>query len=118
MTANLEWNGWSLDSPFVVVSMGRLRLSEISAPRVWGRRHTWVRNPEIETPEGVRLKYPWRRFWELAGEYGVQAVVTSDAHRPVDVGANLAEGRTLAAECGLEVEGEAWVEERLVQRVI
>ena len=60
-TANLEWNEWSrgggdsLDSLFVVVSMGRLRLAEISAPRVWGRRHTWVRNPEIETPEGLRV---------------------------------------------------------------
>ena len=76
-----------------------------------------MRKPEIETPEGVRLKYPWRRFWELAGEYGVQAVVTSDAHRPVDVGANLGEGMALAAECGLEVVGEAWAEERLARRV-
>ena len=59
-TANLEWNersrggGDSLDSPFVVVSMGRLRLSEVSAPRVRGKRHTWVRKSEIETPEGLR----------------------------------------------------------------
>ena len=61
----------------------------------------------------MRLKYPWRRFWELAEAYGVQAVVSSDAHRPVDVGDNQAEGRTLAADCGLEVLGEAWVAERL-----
>jgi histidinol-phosphatase (PHP family) len=27
-----------------------------------------MRKPEIETREGVRRKYPWRRFWELAGE--------------------------------------------------
>ena len=77
-----------------------------------------MRKPEIETPAGVRLKYPWQRFWELAGSYEVRVVVTSDAHRPVDVGANLAEGMTLAADCGLEAVGEAWVEERLVQRAI
>jgi histidinol-phosphatase (PHP family) len=72
-----------------------------------------MRKSEIRTPEGVRRQYPWRRFWELAEAYGVRVVVTSDAHRPVDVGANLAEGMALAADCGLEVVGEAWVEERL-----
>jgi histidinol-phosphatase (PHP family) len=76
-----------------------------------------MRKPKVETPDGIRFMYPWRPFWELAGEYRVRALVTSDAHRPVDVGANLEEGMALATDCGLAVVGEEWASERLVGEI-
>ena len=74
-----------------------------------------MRKAEIETPQGVRRMYPWRQFWEMAGAYEVQVVVSSDAHRPEDVGANLEKGMALAADCELEVVGQAWLEGALVR---
>lgn len=62
-----------------------------------------LRKPMVRAPEGRRPPYPHRRFWELATEYGLRAIACSDAHRPIDVGRGLLEGRELAAACGLEL---------------
>ncbi len=60
-----------------------------------------LRKPFIETPEGCRPKYPWRPFWELAGELGAPTIVSSDAHRPEDVVAEMETCFELARHCGL-----------------
>jgi histidinol-phosphatase (PHP family) len=44
-----------------------------------------LRKPRIETPQGIRWRYPWKPFWQLAGECRTPAVVNSDAHRPEDI---------------------------------
>ncbi len=62
-----------------------------------------MRKPYVNSEDGYRPQYPFDRFWELAAEYPVAVVVNSDAHRPVDVAAGLAEGRELAARFGLRV---------------
>jgi histidinol-phosphatase (PHP family) len=64
----------------------------------YGRRKPW-----IDTPEGCRPMYPWERFWELAGEYGVRVVVNSDAHRPEDVVAGIRETTAIAERYGLTI---------------
>ena len=64
-------------------------------------------------PKGAARRCPARRVGSA-----LSRIVSTGAHRPVDVGANLAEGMGLAAECGLEVLGEAWVEQWLARRVI
>lgn len=60
------------------------------------------RKPVIETPDGVRPRYPWRPFWELAGEIGAPVIVNSDAHRPEDIVAATDQCFDLARECGIE----------------
>lgn len=64
----------------------------------YGLRKTW-----LDTPEGRRPMYPWRPFWELAAEYDIEVVLSSDAHRPEDVAANLEDAAEIAARFGLRV---------------
>ena len=58
--------------------------------------------PLVPDPDGLRPPYPWRPFWELAGEYGIQVLVNSDAHDPDQVLGAMARGFALGRECGLE----------------
>jgi histidinol-phosphatase (PHP family) len=44
-----------------------------------------LRKPRIETPQGLRWRYPLEPFWQLAGECRTPSVVNSDAHRPEDI---------------------------------
>jgi histidinol-phosphatase (PHP family) len=62
-----------------------------------------LRKPFVNSAEGYRPQYPFDRFWELAGEYSIEVLVNSDAHRPQDVAAGLVEGRTIAEKFGLRV---------------
>ena len=52
---------------------------------------------------GTNRHYPNRRFWEIAGEVGNEAVLGCDAHLPenVFVPAVIQAGRELAASCGV-----------------
>jgi histidinol-phosphatase (PHP family) len=49
----------------------------------------------------TRPPYPWTPFWEMAAEYGVPCVYSSDAHRPQDVTASLDNCAKLAGALGL-----------------
>jgi histidinol-phosphatase (PHP family) len=66
-----------------------------------------MRKPVIDTAAGPRRMYPWLPFWELAGEYGVRAVLCSDAHEPETIAAGLTEGAEIARRVGLEVVTDA-----------
>ena len=61
-----------------------------------------LRKDKIETPDGVRCRYPWIPFWELASEYDVEIVVNSDAHRPQDVSSNIEEAAGIGQQFGLK----------------
>lgn len=69
-----------------------------------------LRKPWVDTPEGRRPQYPWRCFWEVMAEYNVQAVVGSDAHRPVDVWGNTEDAIAFGAELGLVPQNAALAE--------
>ncbi len=58
----------------------------------------------------MRAPYPLEKFWEIAGEEGVKAVVSSDAHRPVDVWSNTDDCLAWAKRFGVEVVNEALAE--------
>jgi len=62
-----------------------------------------MRKTRVDAPEGLRRPYPHEEFWLLAAEYDVSCVVNSDAHRPVDTAANLADGREIARRFGLKL---------------
>jgi histidinol-phosphatase (PHP family) len=62
-----------------------------------------LRKPMVESAAGLRHKYPWLPFWELAAECGVGAVLSSDAHEPENVATGLLETAEIARRCGLEV---------------
>jgi histidinol-phosphatase (PHP family) len=62
-----------------------------------------LRKPQVETPDGRRPMYPWRRFWELAREYDVEVVIASDAHEPWNVVGNIDEATALGESCSLRV---------------
>jgi len=54
------------------------------------------RKSKIETDAGLRFKYPWIRFWELAAEYDIEVIANSDAHRPEDVNGNIEDAIAIA----------------------
>jgi histidinol-phosphatase (PHP family) len=62
-----------------------------------------LRKRMIETSHGPRNMYPWRPFWELATEYNITVLPSSDAHNPEDVSANLDDTEQIAREYGLTV---------------
>lgn len=61
------------------------------------------RQPLINTEEEARYVYPLERFWELASDYEILAIVNSDAHNPEDVLANTCEGLALAERYQLKI---------------
>lgn len=61
------------------------------------------RKGEIDTPHGIRLRYPLSPFWEMASGYKIKVVINSDAHQPEQVGSYFQEGLELAQKYGLEV---------------
>jgi len=71
------------------------------------------RKPWIQTPEGRRPMYPWVCFWELASEYNIEVVLSSDAHRPEDVVANLDDAAEIAAHFGLRLADLSYLEPHL-----
>ena len=64
-----------------------------------------IRKPWVPGEDGDRPGYPWRPFWEVAAHQGVRVVLSSDAHRPTDVFAGVAEITAMRDELGL-VEAE------------
>ncbi len=62
-----------------------------------------LRKPLIETPAGLRRRYPWEPFWQLAGECGVAAVVNSDAHRPEDIAGEVDQALGWATRFGVRL---------------
>ena len=36
----------------------------------------------FQTEEGIRYRYPWDEFWEIAAEAGADVVIGCDAHHP------------------------------------
>lgn len=62
-----------------------------------------LRKPKIETSEGIRYMYPWHKFWEVAAQYDVGVLANSDAHRPEDVGASIAQALQIAKRYNLRV---------------
>ncbi len=67
-----------------------------------------LRKPEKEYAEGKRRMYPVRQFWELAAEYQIDVVVSSDAHQPADVWGNTDACQAIAEQLGLRVINEQY----------
>lgn len=63
-----------------------------------GYRKPWTRADADQSHP-----YPWRNFWELAAESGVNVVVNSDAHAVADLYAEVPRAYALAAELGLSL---------------
>ncbi len=60
-----------------------------------------MRKARVAAVDGLRPVYPWPPFWRVAAEYDIAVVCNSDAHRPEDVAANIAEAKLMALEYGL-----------------
>jgi histidinol-phosphatase (PHP family) len=52
---------------------------------------------------GMRHPYPWAPFWEIARDYKINVICTSDAHRPEHVLANIDDGLVFAKRYQLKV---------------
>ena len=74
------------------------------------------RKPYLASRTGKRPKYPWFPFWEMAATWDVPVVVSSDAHRPEDVLANMDQGEALARRLGLKQVALTDAEENARQR--
>ncbi|MBO4512774.1 MAG: histidinol-phosphatase [Victivallales bacterium] len=74
-----------------------------------------LRKPMYDYPEGRRHPYPWRPFWELAAKSGIPCVISSDAHKPVDVCGNMPDVFSFANELGIPCINAA-IAERIIQR--
>ena len=64
-----------------------------------------MRKKRVGAPGGYRAPYPHEEFWRMASDYDIDCVISSDAHRPVDIDANIAECGALASRFGLRVTG-------------
>lgn len=62
-----------------------------------------LRKPQIMTKSGQRPSYPWLAFWQVAADYDISIVATSDAHEPQNVAGNIAEALLIAKELNLAV---------------
>lgn len=62
-----------------------------------------MRKGMIETKSGERWKYPWLHFWDLATEYDVRVIASSDAHEPENVDGNIKDGLKIARDRGLRL---------------
>ncbi len=62
-----------------------------------------LRKPQIKTSQGLRCMYPLTPFWELASNYPIKVVLSSDAHRPQDVAASLKDCYKIAQANNLEI---------------
>ena len=62
-----------------------------------------MRKPKVPGRGGARFPYPHESFWDLARDYDIRVILSSDAHRPVDVAAGLGEGRAMAETRGLSL---------------
>ncbi|MBN2013110.1 histidinol-phosphatase [candidate division KSB1 bacterium] len=66
------------------------------------------RRPQIQTNNGMRYRYPWFQYWEVAAEYNIRVLINTDAHRPSELDATVAEARALKDRYGLrEISDEA-----------
>lgn len=61
------------------------------------------RKPFVQSAEGLRPRYPWRPFWEMAADYDIQVICNADAHHPKDVLANIEDAEALAKALKLEI---------------
>lgn len=72
------------------------------------------RKPSIVDNDGLsRKQYPLARFWDIAGEEGVQGIVSSDAHLPQEVWGNTDECVAFAKEHGVKLINNVFVPRRL-----
>ena len=62
-----------------------------------------IRKPKVIDNDVERWQYPMRRFWEIAGEEGVTAVIGADAHRPQDVWGGMEIAEQFAVEYGIKL---------------
>ena len=70
---------------------------------IWEVNGYGFRKAPVETPTGTRPPYPLEDFWNIVSDYPIRVVANSDAHRPVDVAANIDDALDLAQRYGLRV---------------
>lgn len=71
---------------------------------VWEVNGYGFRKAQIDMPGGgSRRPYPLEEFWEIAREYPIRVITNSDAHRPQDICANIADALALAERHQLRV---------------
>ena len=61
------------------------------------------RKRKIQRRNGYFRPYPQENFWELAMEYDVEVVISSDAHKPDDIISNMEDSFKLASKFGLKI---------------
>lgn len=68
------------------------------------------RKKKIDTADGQRYLYPLEPFWELATEYDIYVVVSSDAHRPEDIGSKLDQANKIVDKYKLHLADLSYLE--------
>lgn len=68
------------------------------------------RKPQISTSKGNRHQYPLEEFWGLASNYKINVVINSDAHRPIDIIANITQGMEILDRYGLKLADLSFLE--------
>ncbi|MDD3695244.1 MAG: histidinol-phosphatase [Lentisphaeria bacterium] len=69
-----------------------------------------LRKPAKEYAEGIRRMYPVAQFWQLAAEYDIEVLASSDAHQPEDVWGNTDDCYEIAEKYGLKVINEVFLQ--------
>lgn len=58
---------------------------------------------KIETMSGLRARYPWEKFWEIAAEYEIDVIANSDAHQPDFIVKNIDHALAIARKYKLKL---------------
>ena len=67
----------------------------------------------IKDGDIMRYQYPWKPFWEIAGEYGAKVLCNSDAHTPAELLGKVDACYEFAKELGLNVINDSFYEDYL-----
>ncbi len=73
-----------------------------------------IRKGYIDDGGTKRWQYPWRPFWEIAGEYGAKVLCNSDAHTPGELWGKVDESLSFAKELGLDVINDSFYEDYIL----
>lgn len=69
-----------------------------------------LRKKKINTSDGQRNLYPLEPFWGLASEYDIPVVVSSDAHRPEELGGKIDQAYKIVDKYNLRLADLSYLE--------
>jgi len=72
---------------------------------------------KLDTKAGIRYRYPWEKFWEIAAEYEIEVIANSDAHQPDFVVRNINLALAIARKYQLKLTTYSFLPPEIVNTI-